>query len=71
MITLEGISFEPYIEENTLKSRIQELGKEITSDYTGNELHIISVLNGAFMFTADLVRNIHRPCNIQFIRLLS
>jgi hypoxanthine phosphoribosyltransferase len=71
MITLEGISFKPYIEEKTLKTRIQEMGKEITSDYTGNQLHIISVLNGAFMFTADLVRTIQRPCNIQFIRLLS
>jgi hypoxanthine phosphoribosyltransferase len=71
MITLEGILFEPYIDENTLKTRIQELGKEITSDYIGNTLHIISVLNGAFIFTADLVRNIHSPCNIQFIRLLS
>lgn len=71
MLTLEGISFEPYIREDTLKRRIQEMGKEITTDYTGNQLHIISVLNGAFMFTADLVRAIHRPCNIQFIRLLS
>lgn len=71
MITLEGISFKPYIEESVLKSRIQEIGKEITADYTGNQLHIISVLNGAFMFTADLVRHIQRPCNIQFIRLLS
>lgn len=71
MLTLEGISFEPYIEEDTLKRRIQEMGKEITSDYTGNQLHIISVLNGAFMFTADLLRTIQRPCNIQFVRLLS
>lgn len=71
MLLIDGISFELYIREDTLKKRIQEMGKAITSDYSGNQLHIISVLNGAFMFTADLVRAIHRPCNIQFIRLLS
>ncbi|MEN8143295.1 MAG: hypoxanthine phosphoribosyltransferase [Thermodesulfobacteriota bacterium] len=51
--------------------RVADLGKEISSDFTGKQLLVIGILNGAFIFTADLVRHITIPLEIDFIRVAS
>jgi hypoxanthine phosphoribosyltransferase len=57
--------------EAAIADRVRELGKQITSDYQGHELLVIGILNGAFIFTADLVRSIDLPLRIDFIRVAS
>lgn len=47
--------------------RVKELGAEISKDYTGKNPVVIGVLKGAFVFMADLVREIEEPCQIDFI----
>lgn len=60
------------ISAERIEERIRDLGKNITNDYAGcPELVVICVLNGAFMFTADLVRHIDLPCRIEFLRASS
>jgi hypoxanthine phosphoribosyltransferase len=54
-----------------LDKRISELGKKITRDFAQADLLIIGVLNGAFVFMADLVRHIDLPVQIDFIRVAS
>ena len=44
-----------------IAQRIKELGKEITQDYNGEELFVISILRGSLIFIADLVREIDLP----------
>ncbi len=56
-----------YLSEEKIKNRIKEMGAEITKQYAGEELHIVCVLNGAFMFMADLVREIKLPVILDFI----
>lgn len=51
--------------------RIGELGRRLTSDYAGKDLLVLAVLNGAFLFAADLVRRIELPLAIDFIRVAS
>ncbi len=51
--------------------RIQELGKEITAAYRNEPLHLICVLNGAFIFMADLVRAIDLPLTMDFMSVSS
>lgn len=51
--------------------RIQALGKEIASAYRDEPLHLICVLNGAFIFMADLVRAIDLPLTMDFISVSS
>ena len=61
-----------YISSEKIKSRVKELGAQITKDYEGTEeLVIIGVLNGSFMFCADLIREINLPINIEFISVSS
>ena len=60
------------ISAERLQERVAELAREISSDLAGiDELTVVCVLKGAFMFTADLVRHLTLPCRIEFIRASS
>ncbi len=60
------------IPADRIRQRVAELGEAISRDFAGEtELVVISVLDGAFMFTADLVRHLALPCRIAFIRASS
>ncbi len=54
-----------------IQDRIKELGQEITRDYQGKPLVVIGILNGAFIFMADLVRAIDLQVQTDFVRLAS
>ena len=54
-----------------IQKRVQELGGQISGDYAGRELVVIGILKGAFIFMADLIREISIPCNIDFVRVAS
>ncbi|MDD2465156.1 MAG: hypoxanthine phosphoribosyltransferase [Desulfobulbus sp.] len=54
-----------------LRERIAEIGRAITSDYQGKQLVLLGVLNGAFIFAADLCRSIELDLEIDFIRVAS
>lgn len=47
--------------------RIEELGKEISKDYDGEDIVAVSLLRGSFIFTSDLVREITIPVNVDFM----
>ena len=53
--------------EEDILSRVSELGKQISDDYKGKNLYVISLLKGGFVFAADLVRKIDIPIRIGFI----
>lgn len=54
-----------------IAEKISELGDRISRAYKGNELHVVGILKGGFMFMADLVRAIDLPVRIDFARLSS
>ena len=59
------------ISREEINRRVEQLGREISQDYKGRELHLVGVLNGAFMFIADLARNLSIPCQICFLQASS
>ena len=59
------------ISEEELKQICKRLGEQITRDYTGKKLLIVSVLKGAVLFMADLMREIKCDCTIDFIAVSS
>lgn len=65
------MAIEVYLSEEEIQRRIQKVAEKINEDYKGQELHIIGVLNGAFMFTADLVRHIKVPVTLEFMSVSS
>lgn len=70
-VTVNGKDFQVYLTKDEITGRIWDLGQQITQDYRGKTPIILSVLNGAFIFTADLVRYIELPLKIEFVRLSS
>lgn len=56
---------------NEIQKRVKDLAEEISVDYTGCELILIGVLNGAFVFMADLIRFLNIPVRVDFVRLAS
>ena len=63
--------FELYLKSGQLKSKLEDLGKEITADFSGEELVVLGVLNGSFIVMADLVRSIDLPLKCEFLRISS
>ena len=64
-------SKEVLISKEEINRRVEQLGREISQDYKGRELHLVGVLNGAFMFLADLARHLSIPCQICFLQASS
>lgn len=56
---IDELSFFPLYSEDTLQQRIYELGAQIASDYAGQDLILVGVLKGSFLFIADLARSIY------------
>ena len=63
--------FDLFIREEDILRRVQTLAQEIDRDYKNNPPILIAVLNGAFMFTADLARCLSIPSEITFIKVKS
>ena len=53
--------------EEEIKSRVAEEGKRLSEKYAGKPLLLVSILNGAFIFMADLCRAVTIPCEIGFM----
>ncbi len=64
-------SKEILISREEINLRLEQLGSEISKDYRGKEIHLVGVLNGAFMFLADLARHLSIPCQICFLQASS
>lgn len=63
---------EVLIDKNSIEKKVIELGKIISNDYNGEDILILGVLNGSFIFLADLIRNISNSnVEIRFIRAKS
>jgi hypoxanthine phosphoribosyltransferase len=57
--------------ESTILSRLDELAHEITTDYRGKDLTVIAILNGSFVFMADLLRRIPLPLQVDCLGVSS
>ena len=68
---LEQAVSEILIDEERLRTRVAELGEEISADYAGKEVLLIGVLKGAVFFMADLMRRLDVPCEVDFMAISS
>lgn len=53
--------------EEEIRQRVKELAEQITNDYAGQQLVVVSLLKGAVYFTAELTKNIDLPVRIDFM----
>ncbi len=59
------------INRTQVKNSIDHIADRINSDYQGKEILFIAVLNGSFMFAADLVRKVKPLCRVSFVKVAS
>lgn len=71
MITVHDKQFELFITEAEIRERVSAIASRLNTDYAGRNPLLVCVLNGAFVFAADLVRCLTFPHEIQFVRLSS
>ena len=57
--------------EEQLAARVEELAEQINRDYAGEEVLLVSVLRGSFVFMADLVRKLKLKCMVDFMSVSS
>lgn len=70
-IQLLDKTFVPYLTEAEIQTTVKSLAARINFDYAGHEVVFLSILNGSFMFTSDLMKHITLPCEISFIKVSS
>jgi len=57
--------------ESEIADRVRQIGKEITETYAGQEISVLGVLKGAFVFLADLTRQIRLPMDVGFVESIA
>ncbi|WP_109700032.1 hypoxanthine phosphoribosyltransferase [Chitinophaga deserti] len=71
MIQVHDKKFVPYITEEKLQARIKEMAQQLSLDLEGKRPLFIAILNGSFMFAADVFKYLTIEAEISFIKLAS
>ena len=71
IVKIKDKTFKTSITEAEIKERVKQLAAQISHDMEGKNPLFLGVLNGAFIFAADLMREMTIPCEISFVKLAS
>jgi hypoxanthine phosphoribosyltransferase len=71
VVTIGDLTFEIFLTDEEILQETASLGKQLSADYAGKDLVFIAVLNGAFMFASDLMKNVSIPAEISFVKVSS
>jgi hypoxanthine phosphoribosyltransferase len=71
VVKVHDKSFETYLSEETILHRVKEIATSISNDYVGKRPLFIAILNGSFMFAADLFKQLTIEAELCFIKLAS
>lgn len=71
-ITINGLTFTPFISAETIRIAVMNIARQIQCVYAPeDEILVLIVLKGSFIFAADLIRHLHVRCKIEMIRASS
>jgi hypoxanthine phosphoribosyltransferase len=70
-VKIKDKTFEISMREADIKQRVREVAQQMSRDLEGKNPLFLAVLNGAFIFAADLMREMTIPCEISFVKLAS
>ena len=70
-VQVKDRQFSLYISENKIKEQVKKIAGQINTDLNGKNPLLLVILNGAFVFAADLLRDVTIPCEVSFIRVAS
>lgn len=65
---IKDLTFKKFISADTIAGRIGSLAQQINEDYSGKTPLFLPILNGSFIFAADLIRHITLQCRVSFVK---
>lgn len=68
---VQQIVDEVVLSESEIQNRVEELAQEVSEDYRGEELLIVGILRGAFVFMSDIIRKMNVPLTVDFMMVSS
>ena len=68
---IKDLEFVSFISPARIQKRVKELAEQICEDYKEKNPVFLPILNGSFMFAADLFKNIDIPCRVSFVKISS
>lgn len=71
MLQIHDKTFDIFLTSEEIQTEIQSLATTINSEYQGKDVVFVVILNGAFMFAADLMKHVSLPCEISFVKVSS
>ena len=69
MVKLHDLVFEPYVSEEEINEAITKIAENLNADYKDERPVFLSVLNGSFMFSSEIMKKYKGECDIQFVKL--
>lgn len=70
-VEVNGKRFRVSFKAEQIQARVAELSAQMNADLAGKDVVFLSILNGSFMFAADLLKNIDLLCRISFVKFSS
>ncbi len=71
MVEVLDLKFDEYIPASKIQERVKEIAVQLNEKYEGKDPLFLGILNGSFMFIADIFKNITIPCEVSFLKLNS
>lgn len=71
VVRIKDKTFKTFIPESEIKAQVQRVAQQINEDMKDKNPLLLAVLNGSFIFAADLMRALTIPCEISFVKLAS
>ena len=68
---IKGLEFREFISDQEIQDKVQSIAAEINRDYATRAPVFLPVLNGSFIFAADLIKNITIPSRVSFVKVSS
>jgi hypoxanthine phosphoribosyltransferase len=68
---IKDLDFRKFIAEKKIQEKIAVLAQQINTDYKNKSAVFLPILNGSFMFAADLIKEIKIPCTVSFVKVSS
>ena len=70
-VTILDKHFKKFISSETIQEKVSRMAERINRDFEGKEVVFVGILNGVFIFAADLFRQVNLKARITFLRLAS
>ena len=68
---IKDLTFSQFINKSSIQQKVRSLAEQLNEDYQSKTPLFLPILNGSFMFAADLIKQVEVPCRVSFVKISS